>query len=127
MDHKLTSRIFAALAVIASVGVARASEDGKPPANADITLAAGEINVRGHAGWHINTDYKWRVQLADGSKLDKEKNPEKFEFDAADAKIGGPPHVKVHAPSGQVLLSGAVCSTTSGQCESFSKVPVTVP
>lgn len=116
-----------ALSALVSGAPARASEDGKPPANADITLAKGEIHVKGHAGWHINTDYPWKVQLADGTKLVKDKNPEKFAFDPKDDKAGGPPHVKVVAPSGQVLLSGAVCSDSSGQCESFTKVPLTVP
>ena len=67
------------------------------------------------------------IQLADGSKLDKNKNADKFEFDAKDDSLGGPAHVKVHAPSGQVLISGAVCSSGNGQCESFTKVPLTVP
>ncbi len=116
-----------AVALCVSAGVVQASEDGKPPSNADITLAKGEIHVKGHPGWHINTDYRWKVQLADGSKFDKEKNAEKFSFDAKDDKAGGPPHVKIQAPSGQVLLSGAICSSDSGQCESFTKVPVTVP
>jgi hypothetical protein len=111
----------------ASAGLVQASGDGQPPANADITLAKGEIHVKGHAGWHMNTDYPWKIQLADGSKLDKNKNADKFEFDAKDDTIGGPAHVKVHAPSGQVLISGAVCSKDGGQCESFTKVPVTVP
>jgi hypothetical protein len=115
------------LAICASAGVVYASGDGQPPANADITLAKGEINVKGHSGWHINVDYPWKIQLADGTKLDKNKNAEKFEFDAKDDSIGGPAHVKVHAPSGQVLISGAICSKDGGQCESFTKVPVTVP
>ena len=113
--------------VCASAGLVQASGDGQPPANADITLAKGEINVKGHSGWHMNTDYPWKIQLADGTKLDKNKNAEKFEFDAKDDSLGGPAHVKVHAPSGQVLISGAVCSSGNGQCESFTKVPVTVP
>jgi hypothetical protein len=116
------------VAVASSAGVVQASGDGQPPANADITLAKGEIHVKGHKGWHINTEYRWKVQLADGTKFDKEKNPDRFEFDAKDDKLGGPPHVKVHAPSGQqVLISGAVCSTDSTQCENFTRVPVTVP
>ena len=116
-----------AVALCVSAGIVQASEDGKPPANADITLAKGEIHVKGHAGWHINTDYPWKVVLADGSKINKDKNGDKFSFDAKDDKAGGPPHVKIVAPSGQVLLSGAICSSDSGQCESFTKVPVTVP
>ena len=116
-----------AVAMFVSAGLVQASEDGKPPANADISLAKGEIHVKGHSGWHINTDYRWKVQTADGTKFDKEKNAETFEFDAKDDKAGGPPHVKIHAPSGQVLLSGAICSDASGQCESFTKVPLTVP
>lgn len=126
-------RLFALVvplcAFVVSLGASpvRAAGEGEPPANADITPAKGVIDVKGHLGWHINTDYRWRIQLADGTKFDKEKNPDRFEFDAADDKLGGPAHVRVHAPSGAVLISGAVCSTGSGQCESFSKVPLTVP
>ena len=119
------SALFAT--VCFSAGPVQASGDGQPPANADITPAKGQIDIKGHPGWHINTDYRWKFQLADGTKFDKDKNPEKFEFDAKDDRIGGPPHVKLHVPSGQVLISGAVCSTGSGQCESFTRVPVTVP
>ncbi len=115
------------VSICVSAAPVQASGDGQPPANADITLAKGEIHVKGHAGWHINTDYPWKIQLADGTKLDKNKNAEKFEFDAKDDSLGGPAHVKVHAPSGPVLISGAICSSGNGQCESFTKVPVTVP
>ena len=87
-------RLFALVvplcAFVVSLGASpvRAAGEGEPPANADITPAKGVIDVKGHLGWHINTDYRWRIQLADGTKFDKEKNPDRFEFDAADAIAG---------------------------------------
>jgi hypothetical protein len=130
MRPTLLLRLSAALGVAALLfaGQVQASGDGQPPANADITTAKGEIHVKGHPGWHINMDYTWKIFAQDKTKLfDHKKNPDKFEFDKADDKIGGPPHVKVHVPSGSVLISGAICSNANGQCENFTNVPVTVP
>jgi len=117
------------VAALMFAGQVQASGDGTPPANADITVSKGVIDVKGHPGWHINTEYTWKIHSPDGkTKLfDHKANPDKFEFDKADEKIGGPPHVKVHVPSGPVLISGAICSNGSGQCENFTRVPVTVP
>ena len=127
MRPTLLLGLSAIVAAVCASGLVQASGDGQPPANADIVPSKGTIDIKGHSGWHINTDYRWKIVLADGTKFDKDKNPEKFEFDKADDKLGGPPHVKLHAPSGQVLISGAICSNGSGQCENFTKVPVTVP
>jgi hypothetical protein len=127
MRPTLLLGLSAIVAAVCASGLVQASGDGQPPANADIVPSKGMIDIKGHAGWHINTDYRWKIVLADGTKFDKDKNPDKFEFDKADDKLGGPPHVKLHSPSGQVLVSGAICSNGSGQCENFTKVPVTVP
>jgi hypothetical protein len=128
MRPTLLLGLSAIVAMVCASGLVQASGDGQPPANADIVPSKGVIDIKGHPGWHINTDYTWKILSTDGTKLfDHKKNPDKFEFDKADDKIGGPPHVKVHVPSGPVLISGAICSNANGQCENFTKVPVTVP
>ena len=91
------------ITLCASAGIVQASGDGQPPANADITLAKGEIHVKGHSGWHINMDYPWKIQLADGTKLDKNKNAEKFVFDAKDESLGGRSRVPVLEADAGVL------------------------
>ena len=97
-------RIVLVAAVLAFAAIGR-------PASAEtefeVSVAAGQITVTAHPGWHINKDYPWKLTVGD-TKLDKSK----FNLAETTATLAG-------APKGSGTLKGAVCS--ADQCHSFQK------
>jgi hypothetical protein len=73
----------------------------------DVSVAAGQITVTAHTGWHINKEYPWKLVVGD-AKLDKSK----FSLAETTATLSG-------APKGSGTLKGAVCS--ADQCRTFQK------
>jgi hypothetical protein len=102
------TRIITTLATLVFLGLG-ASLSGSAFADNefDVNVAAGQIIVTAHTGWHINKDYPWKLVVGE-AKLDKTK----FSLAETTATLSG-------APKGSGTLKGAVCS--ADQCRTFQK------
>ena len=100
-------RLTRIVAVAAVLAVAAMGRPAFAETEFEVSVAAGQVTVTAHPGWHINKEYPWKL-IAGDTKLDKSK----FNLAETTATLTG-------APKGSATLKGAVCS--ADQCHSFQK------
>jgi hypothetical protein len=104
--NKLALFVVVAFSSLTSSGV-RADDRPTEDEHFDIAVAARQVTVTTRAGWHVNTEYPWKLVVGD-LKLDKTR----FNFGETTASVAG-------APPGNAKLMGGICS--GDRCRSFKK------